>query len=619
MGGALLPSILFASTGIYSKFNQTNEAAKKSFEKRVNKLINQDFSFSDIKDISSVKLDHRFITTLNFYTASRYMNMSTMDQCSIYDLFSTDLAKDALGELNYIIFDYEDKNGKIRKHALKKNIFLEKIAYEACPKIKTFKQYFTLANISNLLKTIQIAIPKSHPQCIKMLEEFQKDPKSIYLCDIVEKVRKLPKNEIILRNMPKVQTRQYRDLKTQISISKKYKEKLNKKSYEYLESMCLGVNSKKKYCDDQLRVNYWSKMMKSNLKTHSFKHFCPVSFKNKSKLKECVSELNNRPERCYYSQQKSLQPMPDCNRLAQTLNISRLYTEYKDCPGNSGSEAVTHFSRVLNHVDNSYNTQSEACFLNSSEPIATFDKSYLEEGFWNVKLCYEDKLKRKKICYPTLMGKAKNDDLSLTTVVGKILSRLKGFNNQSEQCEIIPAKQYKPALLKYKSGCWIVRSQNNCFGTNCKFKVKMGEQEFTNFTYESNIDFDFFPNNFKNENKSIIKLLKRHKKKKTKPIRNISSFKRIFDKHPQSIFVGVGCAEALLPNFFKSQYINQCTITPFIVDGLITDEGLFSMVVRSSFDNVHAPRVVPWKYVFESISQYQKIQPLNIWSFYALY
>ena len=114
-------------------------------------------------------------------------------------------------------------------------------------------------------------------------------------------------------------------------------------------------------------------------------------------------------------------------------------------------------------------------------------------------------------------------------------------------------------------------------------------------------------------------MIERYKKKKAKEIINVSSFKNLFNKHNDSIFLGVGCAEDLLPTHFKSKHINQCIYLPFIVDGYIEDAGRYSLVVRTSYDQIHAPRIIPWTYLFSSIKNYQSHHPLNEWSFYGIY
>jgi hypothetical protein len=620
----LIPTLLLLSinshaSGLFYKFEQTNQAIEKKSQKKLNSLINRDFSYSDIKDIKNVSLDYDFLNTLNFYTPSRYILLSVMDKCSIYDLLTTDLAKASKGTVEYVIFNYENKQSEIKTHILKKNIFLSEIAYKQCPKIKKFKEQFNLSNIKNLLASIKFQIPKSYPQCFQYFKTFSNDPKSMYICDIVEKIRNLPVQKVLLRNMSKSQNRQYTALNKKVNTAIKYQKITKGNSYNILKSLCLNLNSQQKYCDSKLKSNYWTKMFKNNMITESVKNYCPIPYSKKTKLKNCINGLTNSPKTCSFSKISSLQPQPNCDNTARALNISRLYTEYKDCPGKVGSDSVVQYSRLLSHFNNNINENNKACYLNSTIPLAKYDKEFLDSTLWNVKLCYDDTLKRKEICTPVVMGESKESELSFNVVMGKILNRLKGFDNKQQSCSLVSSKEYRPALLRFKTGCYIIKDLNECDGIKCRFKVMIGETEFKKVSLKSSLKFDLFPNNFANENKSMLKLVQRYQKKRAKIIRNVSSFKRVYKTHLNAVYTGIGCAEQLLPSFFKTKNLNQCTFLPFIADGIVESNGYYSLVVRTAYDNIHAPRIIPWQHVYQGILQYQKTHPLNLWSFYALY
>jgi hypothetical protein len=96
---------------------------------------------------------------------------------------------------------------------------------------------------------------------------------------------------------------------------------------------------------------------------------------------------------------------------------------------------------------------------------------------------------------------------------------------------------------------------------------------------------------------------------------SISSF---FKKSKNGIIHGVGCAEDLLPSFFKSRAFNQCTPLPFIIDGMIKENDKTVFITRTAIDSLQAPRMVNWSLIFSAVKSYQRYHPLKLWTLYGL-
>ena len=124
---------------------------------------------------------------------------------------------------------------------------------------------------------------------------------------------------------------------------------------------------------------------------------------------------------------------------------------------------------------------------------------------------------------------------------------------------------------------------------------------------------------FINENKSFLKLYTTKKKLNLKSIKNISSYLLLQKQYPKAIFLGVGCAEDLLPSFFKRYAFNICTPLPFISDGYLKSEGSYALVTRTGVDQINAPRIIPWPYIFNAVKTYQQLHPIKLWGLYAIY
>jgi hypothetical protein len=107
-------------------------------------------------------------------------------------------------------------------------------------------------------------------------------------------------------------------------------------------------------------------------------------------------------------------------------------------------------------------------------------------------------------------------------------------------------------------------------------------------------------------------------KKKMTRILNTTMLKSYFQRAKKPLLHGVGCAEDLLPTFFRSQSLRQCNPLPFIIDGMIEDKDKFSFVVRTSVDSLQAPRIMSWSQIYSGVKSYQESHPLNLWTLHAI-
>ena len=620
-----MSSNIWAQT-IFETLEKSADSSKVFYPKLIEKYSNKNFEIKNIKDINKVVFHQAFLNTLIFFNKSNILNLALRDKCSLIDLISTDLLYTPAGELEYVLIQFENQKDKNEIHALKKDQYLDLIGYKQCPSSKVLKAHFSTRNLRNTLSNERLKIPNSKEQCHEFKEEFTNNVKAPYLCDIAHKIKSLKIKKIQLKNTSKSNYRKLQILKKEVEVATSYQKIVNNDSLMYLEKFCDYSSFSNQFCNDMFEVNYWTNAMKKAKDDTAFEYYCKALLNkqtvSKKELQECLQTFGFSPDTCEYlgANKEEIFPKPECKELSISLNHSRIYQSYNDCPAKTGSDSLTTISRVLNHIDSSAPKVNESdCEANLTYSFAKFNSEYTENLFWQVNLCFDDKIQREKVCYPTLLNNVEGSELSLSFNMGRILGRLKGFKNETNSCKIIDEKDYRPSLLEFKTGCYILKNEDQCFGTSCQFRVINDEVEFKNYTFETKLSFDILPFRYTEENQSFIKLIERYKKKKIKEIINISSFKRVFNKEAKAIFTGIGCAEDLLPMFFQTRMINQCTILPFIVDGIIEEEGKYSLVTRTSYDHIHAPRLIPWNYVFSSIKNYQTHHPLNEWSFYAIY
>ena len=101
-------------------------------------------------------------------------------------------------------------------------------------------------------------------------------------------------------------------------------------------------------------------------------------------------------------------------------------------------------------------------------------------------------------------------------------------------------------------------------------------------------------------------------------IRNLTDVKYFLNTHANGIIHGIGCIEDLLPEQYKRLTMNQCRPLPFIVDGYQTKKEELWLVARLSIDDIHTPRILSWPNVFNRVSAYQELHPLNTWTLYGI-
>jgi hypothetical protein len=628
--GALIGLLIIFSThlnaqsGFYQNFEKLIKINKENYLKKLEKLTRNLSELNDLVDPNQAELDPDFINTLIFYTPSRYSALVSKDKCSLYDIILADLAQSHEGDIRYFIIRYKNKAGEVKSVAVNRSIFMEKVAYGQCPSIRKFNLYFNLANIKKTLKGIVLKTPTSDNQCLEIHQEFMNDYKTPYLCKISEKVAALPALTLRIKNTSKSNYKLLQNLKREQRITQQYLDLLNEDAIDYLDSLCQNLEKPKVFCESFFKSSFWERALSGERSKYYVQNICQDLFEridlNARDLKRCVRKLSSNKSQCHYlgKQEQVLLPKPNCEDLSKRLNRSHLFSDYYDCPGLVANDGIVNVTRIINHLEGVGQVFSGNCSANSTLTFAKFINELTDGRFWNVGACYEDKIYNREECFPMVYGELENNQYSMGSVIKRVLTKTRGFG-ENQNCEVISEKQYEPKLLKFKTGCFIIFDRANCYGTNCKFRVVLDEREINNFKIKSGSSFDYFPKDFKGENYAMSSLLKTKYKLKTKSIINIAFLKSFFKDHPKSIMHGIACAEDLLPNFYNKTVLNQCRPLPFIIDGYKENKGLVSVIMRTAHDGLHAPRLVPWSYLYSSLKDYQRRHPLNLWGLHAIY
>lgn len=610
--------------GLYESFESLIDIEEDQYNKRLEKLKNSISNLTDLKDANQVELDPQFLNHILFYSPSRYASLASKDRCSLYDLILSGHIQGKEGPISRFLISYTSKGDKTKTVLVSRNTFLDRIAYIQCPQSKTFAQYFQIKNLPKTLKTVFLEPPTSYDQCYAVHQAFINDYKTPYLCQIYEHIEQNGRLRFEIKNTSKANYRKLTALKQSLKLSENYKKILNIKSYDYLKNLCLNIENPKMFCEDFFNLNFWKRVANEEKDQDYILNSCKEIFQKtkftKRQIQKCASTLTNEPDRCHYLNQfdHGLTPKPSCDVISATLNLSHLNSNYNDCPALTGNDNITTISRVLNHINKTKSGSDIPCRLMPTQTFAKFNNEASDGRYWGVSLCYDDKLNKVEECLPTLLGSYPESEYSMEKVVATILQKTRAFGTD-QQCRVITSDEYKPTLLEFKGGCFIILSSKKCTGTDCKFKILNNDKEVTHIQFKSEVNFSYFPEDFIHESSSQFKLIENFYKKTVQKIINISFLKTMFKRHPNAIIQGIGCREDLLPTFFKKYSFNQCSPVSFIVDGFSEKDGILSLVVRSSYDSLHAPRLISWSYVFNAVKAYQEFHPINLWGFYAIY
>jgi hypothetical protein len=183
---------------------------------------------------------------------------------------------------------------------------------------------------------------------------------------------------------------------------------------------------------------------------------------------------------------------------------------------------------------------------------------------------------------------------------------------------MVDSQIYNPALLEHKSGCYVIYDNQKCLISKCKHKIILNDRPIDFIKVKGHSALPYFPLSLRDERFSQNYLLTRDFKRNSSTLLNLASMTNFFKKSTNGIVQGIGCAEDLLPGFFKSKAMNQCSGLPFIVSGILKENDKVVFITRTSVDSLSAPRLLSWSSIFSAVKSYQKIQPLKQWTLYGL-
>lgn len=589
--------------GMIETFEKIIKVDADRFQKKLNSLVKAGKFLSSTKDVKDLELDVDFLNSLILHSDPGYLKVAGTSRCRLYDTLITDLLRTAEGKVSNVIVSFTNQKGERESAVMPRKDFLNVVVNSECPETPKLIAEFQIKKLDELIKKTNFATPAGELQCQSTLKSWELSPRTPYFCQLHEYMREVEMGE----GDPK-------SLVERTQLSRVINSKFDPIQKDFLKNLCSNLDNEKIFCEEFLNVSFWNRIAEGRADKIYADGIC-----QETPLKACLARIKKEPDLCLYpsGDSKGLTPQLECDQLSLALNHSILRADYQDCASASDAHGVTNFARILLHFSKKPVKPSQGpCSSVSSGEVISFEKANDLDNTWELEACFNDKILERDVCYKTFFGAYGALEESYTEVVAKILQRTRGAD-QRLKCQMVSSKKYSPYLLDYKSGCHIVYEEDNCYISSCPHRVVFNDRTIDFIEVRNKVRLDYFATSIQNERFSLHYVLNLDAKIKSKSLSSLSAMQLYFKKTSKGIIHGVGCAEELLPSFFRPGSMNQCTVMPFIIDGLIPHpEGAF--VFRSGADSLQAPRIISWSRLYSAVKEYERLHPLSLWTLYGL-
>lgn len=590
--------------GLIESFERLLEVHKKQFEQSSQKAQGSVEDSSNLLNYKEIKLDTHFMRSLLFHSDEKFLRLVQKDECKFWAALENNLLKTARGDVINIQASYQNKEHQTLTTSIPKDDFFTQLYKVKCLNNHEFGILFNESNYEKTINGIKFTVPKTTRECEMVHREWLENSFTPYLCRIQQTIKN-SKDKKVVEN---------------------YKTKINSLQRTYIDNLCNNLNSPERFCENYLKNDIWNKIINGEAPSYKMSFKCQNIFNKENELtpaeiKSCASKLLSEPALCETRGNRnypSLFPLLNCDLISKALTKSKLVTDYHDCPGSVDNEAITNAHRIINHFfPRKIISTKETCAGEANYTFARLNLDISYEDGWPLKICFHNNVTNKEDCVPYIPGSREDEKLSEDQVIARILYQQKGASSKAK-CRIVDSKTYNPLRSEFKFGCFIVYDSDTCTTLNCTKKVIWEEKTQSDIRYIGKPIFDYIPTAFLNERYSFMSLINEVKGIQSRPIKNLTYLKFYLDQISNSIIHGVGCAEDLIPEEFARESINQCHPIPFIIDGYTLKNNEIWLSMRTAIDDLHSPKLTLWQNVFNAISAYRELHPLNSWTLYGL-
>ncbi len=598
--------------GILETFEKLIQIDSKRFKKKTDLLIADGKTLSDASTVANLDLEPDFLNSLILHSDPGYLKLAGQNKCRFYDTLITDLLRTSEGKLRNIIVTYVTSKGARETSVLSKKDFLQKVVRVECPESMKMITAMSLKNLDATIKEVKFDLPTSEEQCHGVHLAWLSNPKTPYLCQIHEYISEANSN-----------AGDPRDLSQRKELARVLEKKINPINREYLANICSHLDEEKLFCQDFLYVSFWNKIANGQVSKIYAEEICKKALKTGTlsdpQLRECLARIKKESDICLYpANPTALVPQMECDLLSTALNYSSFRSDYNDSPVTSDQLGITNMGRIILNANKTPVRPYEGppSVISAAETFI-FNENFDNDDKWQLEACYDNMITNSEVCLQTVIGKYLGLRQSYTTVVEEILKRTRGADSKIT-CSMVSNTEFNPLLLKYKSGCHIVYDQSYCQITRCPHKIYYNDRAITHIRIKANLSLDYFPLNIPSERTSQHYLLSNDFRRNARNLSNLSSINAFFKKSRKGVIHGIGCAEEILPSFFKVRTMNQCSPLPFIIDGIIKKDDKTVIVTRTAIDSLQAPRLISWSNIFSGVKSYQLLHPMRLWTMYGM-
>jgi len=615
------------SLGLLQSLEELISLQKNEFKKDSTSTTVKEFQYLDKnRVIEDISLAPFFLKHILFNGQDKYHPLvNSSNECTFYSALLNDLIKSGHFSHRFYYADikFSDRTQEIFK--IEKSDFFNTLFKIKCGQLKEVNNLFKDNSLLKTLKSINFSLPSTEKQCQETLQEWLVNPYTAYICRVNDHIDQGLKASKIIKRNPNISGSKRKILNDKTRKMSTLQNSLSYFQLSYIKNMCGNLNSSKKFCSPYIRKDIWGKVINGEREAFLMKYKCKNMFQRKNigikEFRLCAEKFNKEAEACTEKGNKgfpSFYPLQNCQSISDSLNNSRLKTDYHDCPASIDNESITNIHRIYNHFkDRKIISSPDQC---AGETVYSFAQLNFEangKDKWPMQICYFDKIQSQEKCFPYVPGDISDPEISETHVITRIIKRIIDVP-ESTKCQISSKENFKPERLKYKVGCHIVYDQNQCTTIKCNKKIYFNLKEITDIKYVGIPLFDYFPNSFLHHSRSLSNSLNDHLKLKNQNIRNITELKNFFINNKSGIIHGMGCIENILPFYFKRKSLNDCRPTPFILDGFIEKKGKPFIITRLATDDIHTPRAIHWNKIFSAVLSFKELHPLKTWTLYGI-
>ncbi|OFZ45992.1 MAG: hypothetical protein A2381_00340 [Bdellovibrionales bacterium RIFOXYB1_FULL_37_110] len=607
------------------KLIDTNQDIYKKLLQKANTNI---LKYNDLKKVETKNLSIHpdFLNIIIFNSDEKYLSLIEGEQaeCLLYSLMENRLLNVAGGIVTQVILRIR-KNDKSIIGVAPLDDFLKYIQEKQCYAFKQISSVFEPEQYLQTLNQTKKPIPSSKTLCHKIMQDWKKNFHLPYFCKMIETMRIGDSLDQKIKGNPSANTQLNDQQNIILKEASSYKRNLSVLDKSYFKSVCENIDKPEKFCNIYLSENVWDQVIRGEKPDYLMKYKCrdvlnkeTITAKDYPKCKEI---METTPEICTKAgmlQFPSLYPKPNCHEIARAYKNSHLNIDYQDCPGKVDFESVINISRKLSHLFPFFrHSTSASCEFETYQAFAeTVMNEEDEDIVWPLQFCFKNLASSIEECLEFIPGHHPDHPKSEEKVLALILSKTKGAS-VSETCKKVNTEIYNPLLLEYKNGCYIVIDSKKCNGINCQPTIFYRGKQVTDIKYLSDISFEYFPINYLKEKYSVNNILKKNFPIIINRIYDLNILKNYFKEYPSGIIYGIGCVQDILPQFFKTKALNDCSPIPFIIDGYDKNQENILLSIRTSIDDLHSPRLIDWNFIFNAVSNFKELQPINTWTLYG--